>query len=261
MVFTFDKREPQQEPDTLRAGCMAAAAQNLPRYARCRRRWQGLSLHGAQGQKSASRCFEPGACGQRSTANQLTKDAARTAELIRGSFVNCRPTGRTAGGAARAQRSQRRTNYRCAWRWPDEIHKEQNSHNHSTESDGALSVESLATYAAEKNSACFALTDHNTTSGDTKAYDAIRRAGYLAALSPGVEITIFGPFWRLDLYGCRTSPHWTPVRRSLFDNAAHCGARTVGIAHPFPSATRCSSAAVFDMEMHDWNAVDYIPGL
>ena len=30
VVFTFDKREPQQEPDTLRAGCMAAAAQNLP---------------------------------------------------------------------------------------------------------------------------------------------------------------------------------------------------------------------------------------
>ena len=38
-------------------------------------------------------------------------------------------------------------------------------HNHSTESDGALSVESLAAYAAEKNFGVLALTDHNTTSG------------------------------------------------------------------------------------------------
>lgn len=36
-----------------------------------------------------------------------------------------------------------------------------------------------------------ALTDHNTTSGHAKAYDAIRRAGYALALLPGVEITTF----------------------------------------------------------------------
>ena len=64
-------------------------------------------------------------------------------------------------------------------------------HNHSTESDGALSVESLAAYAAEKNFGVLALTDHNTTSGHAKAYDAIRRAGYALALLPGVEITTF----------------------------------------------------------------------
>ena len=45
-------------------------------------------------------------------------------------------------------------------------------HNHSTESDGALSVETLAAYAAEKNFGVLALTDHNTTSGHAKAYDA-----------------------------------------------------------------------------------------
>ena len=64
-------------------------------------------------------------------------------------------------------------------------------HNHSTESDGALSVETLAAYAAEKNFGVLALTDHNTTSGHAKAYDAIRRAGYALALLPGVEITTF----------------------------------------------------------------------
>ena len=32
-------------------------------------------------------------------------------------------------------------------------------HNHSTESDGALSVESLAAYAAEKNFGVLALTE------------------------------------------------------------------------------------------------------
>ena len=50
VVFTFDKREPQQEPDTLRAGCMAAAAQNL------RRRWRNIFARCPRA-KSTSRCF------------------------------------------------------------------------------------------------------------------------------------------------------------------------------------------------------------
>ena len=90
-------------------------------------------------------------------------------------------------------------------------------HNHSTESDGALSVESLAAYAAEKNFGVLALTDHNTTSGHAKAYDAIRRAGYALALLPGVEITTF--FGHILALGLVQMPDIT----TLDPRAPHCG--------------------------------------
>lgn len=98
-------------------------------------------------------------------------------------------------------------------------------HNHSTESDGALSVESLAAYAAEKNFGVLALTDHNTTSGHAKAYDAIRRAGYALALLPGVEITTF--FGHILALGLVQMPDITTLDprapEPFFCNAAHCG--------------------------------------
>ena len=114
-------------------------------------------------------------------------------------------------------------------------------HNHSTESDGALSVESLAAYAAEKNFGVLALTDHNTTSGHAKAYDAIRRAGYALALLPGVEITTF--FGHILALGLVQMPDITTL-----DPRA---------PEPFFAMLRTAGAR-FDMEMHDWNAVDYI---
>ena len=72
VMFTFDKREPQQEPDTLRAGCMAAAAQNLPgRYARA----GGVGEHLCtmpKGEINVS-LFLNGACVGSAHRNQLTK--------------------------------------------------------------------------------------------------------------------------------------------------------------------------------------------
>ena len=133
-------------------------------------------------------------------------------------------------------------------------------HNHSTESDGALSVESLAAYAAEKNFGVLALTDHNTTSGHAKAYDAIRRAGYALALLPGVEITTF--FGHILALGLVQMPDITTLDprapEPFFAMLRTAGARAVGIAHPFSVGSPLFIGCRFDMEMHDWNAVDYI---
>lgn len=133
-------------------------------------------------------------------------------------------------------------------------------HNHSTESDGALSVESLAAYAAEKNFGVLALTDHNTTSGHAKAYDAIRRAGYALALLPGVEITTF--FGHILALGLVQMPDITTLDprapEPFFAMLRTAGARAVGIAHPFSVGSPLFIGCRFDMEMHDWNTVDYI---
>lgn len=92
VVFTFDKREPQQEPDTLRAGCMAAAApEPARRYARAGG-VGGTSLHDAQGRINVS-LFLNGACVGSAHRNQLTKEMLLAPQGSSEGFVNCRPTG------------------------------------------------------------------------------------------------------------------------------------------------------------------------
>ena len=73
VMFTFDKREPQQEPDTLRAGCMAAAAQNLPEGTPVP---EALAEHLCtmpKGEINVS-LFLNGACVGSAHRNQLTKE-------------------------------------------------------------------------------------------------------------------------------------------------------------------------------------------
>ena len=80
VMFTFDKREPQQEPDTLRAGCMAAAAQNLP---------EGTPVPEALAEHL---CTMPKGVGS-AHRNQLTKEMLLAPQGSSEGFVNCRPTG------------------------------------------------------------------------------------------------------------------------------------------------------------------------
>ena len=92
VVFTFDKREPQQEPDTLRAGCMAAAAQNLPEGTPVP---EALAEHLCtmpKGEINVS-LFLNGACVGSAHRNQLTKEMLLAPQGSSEGFVNCRPTG------------------------------------------------------------------------------------------------------------------------------------------------------------------------
>ena len=92
VVFTFDKREPQQEPDTLRAGCMAAAAQNLPEGTPVP---EALAEHLCtmpKGEINVS-LFLNGAWVSSAHSNQLTKEMLLAPQGSSEGFVNCRPTG------------------------------------------------------------------------------------------------------------------------------------------------------------------------
>ncbi|MDY2939309.1 MAG: PHP domain-containing protein, partial [Fusicatenibacter sp.] len=64
-------------------------------------------------------------------------------------------------------------------------------HNHTTESDGKLTVSELMNYAAEEDFGVIALTDHNTVSGHEKAEETIRREKLPLSLICGVEATTF----------------------------------------------------------------------
>lgn len=133
-------------------------------------------------------------------------------------------------------------------------------HNHSTESDGALTTEQLTAYAAEKRFGVLALTDHNTVSGHAKVYQAIRRGGYNLSLLPGVEITTF--YGHVLALGLVQMPDFTSLDprspEPFFAALRAAGARAVGIAHPFCLGSPLYIGCRFEMDIHDWNAVDYI---
>ena len=81
-----------QEPDTLRAGCMAAAAQNLPEGTPVP---EALAEHLCtmpKGEINVS-LFLNGACVGSAHRNQLTKEMLLAPQGSSEGFVNCRPTG------------------------------------------------------------------------------------------------------------------------------------------------------------------------
>lgn len=93
IVFTFDKREPQQDLEALRRGCLAAAAEN------------GVSVDGESSGPLAQRlCAMPkgeinfsvflnGACVGSAHRNQLEKRVILAADGSSEGFVCCRPAG------------------------------------------------------------------------------------------------------------------------------------------------------------------------
>jgi hypothetical protein len=133
-------------------------------------------------------------------------------------------------------------------------------HNHSTQSDGELTVDELVKYAAEKKFGVLALTDHNTVSGHNHAYEAILRGGHALSLLPGVEFTtFFGHVLALGLTQMIDFTWLNPKRPELFFDALRsAGARAVGIAHPFSIGSPLLIGCRFEMEVQDWSSVDYI---
>ena len=133
-------------------------------------------------------------------------------------------------------------------------------HNHSTESDGSMTVEELMRWAAEKNYEVAALTDHNTASGHEKAEAVIRREGLDVSLLKGIEATTFyghilalGTSSMADLRGLNPQAPEGFIRQLKANGAA-----AVGIAHPKCLGRPVMAGCRFDMDLRDWDAIDYI---
>lgn len=133
-------------------------------------------------------------------------------------------------------------------------------HNHTTESDGKLTAEELMTYAAEHNFGVIALTDHNTVSGHAKAEEVIRRKCLPLSLIRGVEATTFyghilalGTGSMVDLMGLN------PQAPEAFFSRLRCGgASVIGLAHPNCIGRPAMAGCRLDMEIHNWDLLDYI---
>ncbi|WP_099205671.1 CehA/McbA family metallohydrolase [Scatolibacter rhodanostii] len=133
-------------------------------------------------------------------------------------------------------------------------------HNHSTHSDGTMTVEELIDFAAQNKFGTLALTDHNTVSGHSLASEITQQKGHELSFLPGVEVTtFFGHILALGLTQMIPFTHLNPKHPEAFLAELHAaGARAVGIAHPYCVGEPIMIGCRFGMTIHDWSVVDYI---
>ena len=132
-------------------------------------------------------------------------------------------------------------------------------HNHTVESDGSLTCQELTEYLAADHVDAFAITDHNTTSGQQKIEQLLEEKHYPISLIRGMEYTTyFGHILCLNL--AKYVP-WNSIDQHrpelLFEAAREKGA-LVGIAHPFSYGDPFARGCRFEMTISDYSKVDFI---
>ena len=132
-------------------------------------------------------------------------------------------------------------------------------HNHTVESDGSLTCQELTEYLAADHVDAFAITDHNTTSGQKKIEQLLEEKHYPISLIRGMEYTTyFGHILCLNL--AKYVP-WNSIDQHrpelLFEASREKGA-LVGIAHPFTYADPFARGCRFEMTISDYSKVDFI---
>lgn len=132
-------------------------------------------------------------------------------------------------------------------------------HNHTVESDGSLTCEELTEYLAADHVDAFAITDHNTTSGQKKIEQLLEEKHYPISLIRGMEYTTyFGHILCLNL--AKYVP-WNSIdqhRPELLFEAARKKGALVGIAHPFSYGDPFARGCRFEMTVSDYSKVDFI---
>lgn len=132
-------------------------------------------------------------------------------------------------------------------------------HNHTVESDGSLTCQELTEYLAADHVDAFAITDHNTTSGQKKIEQLLEEKHYPISLIRGMEYTTyFGHILCLNL--SKYIP-WNSIdqhRPELLFEAARKKGALVGIAHPFSYGDPFARGCRFEMTVSDYSKVDFI---
>lgn len=132
-------------------------------------------------------------------------------------------------------------------------------HNHTVESDGSLTCQELTEYLAADHVDAFAITDHNTTSGQKKIEQLLEEKHYPISLIRGMEYTTyFGHILCLNL--AKYVP-WNSIdqhRPELLFEATRKKGALVGIAHPFSYGDPFARGCRFEMTISDYSKVDFI---
>ncbi len=132
-------------------------------------------------------------------------------------------------------------------------------HNHTVESDGSLTCQELTEYLAADHVDAFAITDHNTTSGQKKIEQLLEEKHYPISLIRGMEYTTY--FGHILCLNLAKYVSWSSIDQHrpelLFEAAREKGA-LVGIAHPFSYGDPFARGCRFEMTISDYSKVDFI---
>ena len=132
-------------------------------------------------------------------------------------------------------------------------------HNHTVESDGSLTCQELTEYLAADHVDAFAITDHNTTSGQKKIEQLLEEKHYPISLIRGMEYTTY--FVHILCLNLAKYVPWNSIDQHrpelLFEAAREKGA-LVGIAHPFSYGDPFARGCRFEMTISDYSKVDFI---
>ena len=132
-------------------------------------------------------------------------------------------------------------------------------HNHTVESDGSLTCQELTEYLAADHVDAFAITDHNTTSGQKKIEQLLEEKHYPISLIRGMEYTTY--FGHILCLNLSQYVPWNSIDQHrperLFEAAREKGA-LVGIAHPFSYGDPFARGCRFEMTVSDYSKVDFI---
>jgi len=132
-------------------------------------------------------------------------------------------------------------------------------HNHTIESDALISCRELIDHMVADKVDCFAITDHNTVSGQPIIRRILAEENLPIQCAYGMEYTTY--------YGHIVCPvleqyvPWDSINRHkpelLFKACKDAGAIT-GVAHPFSYGDPFARGCRFEMEITDFSNVDYI---
>ena len=139
------------------------------------------------------------------------------------------------------------------------MYKRLELHNHTTESDGAISCRELAEYMLLDCADAFAITDHNTISGHRKIRKLLAEEHLPIQCIYGMEYTTY--YGHILCLNLEEYVPWEDINlyhpELLFKAAQEKGA-LVGIAHPYSYGHPFARGCRFDMQITDYSCVDFI---
>ena len=132
-------------------------------------------------------------------------------------------------------------------------------HNHTIESDAGITCKDLLKIMINDHVDCFAITDHNTVSGQKILRELLQKEKLPIQCLYGMEYTTY--YGHIVCPILETYVPWDSINRFkpelLFEDCKKANGIT-GVAHPFAYGAPYARGCRFDMTIHDFTHVDYI---
>lgn len=132
-------------------------------------------------------------------------------------------------------------------------------HNHTNESDALITCRQLADLMVADQVDCFAITDHNTISGQPILRKIMAEENLPIQCAYGMEYTTY--YGHIVCPLLETYVPWDSINRfkpELLFEACKKANGVTGVAHPFSYGAPFAQGCRFEMEITDYSNVDYI---